>query len=208
MLRRLALELGAIVAVGAIAGSIAARGYLGPRLVHGLARVRPPLLAHGTAVAPPPSEALPEAPLEPEPEPEAPAAAQHDEPVPVAATAAAPLRSALRPALPPRLSRTRQGWRLDLRGLPSVASLTAGLQLRLREASAGGGYIVRRLDQGGVLRATGVTRGDVLVGINGRPLLNADQALDALVAVRTARTVSLRFRRGTGEYVVAAEVLR
>jgi hypothetical protein len=218
MLRRLAIELGVIVAIGAFAGTLTARACIAPRLASAMAvahgsiaavslSLRPAHTTASTALVAAPTPSPPallaeESEAEPEPEPE-------EEPAPTApARGNRSRRAPAAPVLPARLARTRAGWQLDLRGGPDLAGLAAGLQLRPVDAAAGGGYVVRARDRAGYLRAAGVARGDVLVAVNGRPVLDADQALDALLALRTARAVSLRFRRGGGHFVVAAEVLR
>lgn len=227
MLRRLALEFTVIVVVAAIAGTIVTRGYLAPRLARARTVFRVPMFRRVTPRPPPqPSVAplVPSAPsvaavstsLEPgrvsaEPGEQDsvatdPDEAEEDSPEVVTTRR----RIQQRPPLPPRLSRTRSGWRIDLRGIQDITTLVNGAQLWLLEQPPGtpAGYVVRARDRAGYLAAMGIRRGDVLVSVNGHPTLDADQALDALLATRDARVVSLRFRRGQSHYVVTAELVR
>lgn len=70
------------------------------------------------------------------------------------------------------------------------------------------GFVVRRVDLAGYARAAGIRPGDVLLSANGRPLRNADDALDAFIASRHANRVALQFRRGDGRFTVNVELLR
>jgi hypothetical protein len=111
--------------------------------------------------------------------------------------------------LPPRLSRDGAVYRVDVRDGTDVHQLLAGMDLVPdRRPGNTGGYRVRALDSSGYLVSAGVARGDVLVAVNGRPTLNADQALDAYAASRNARRAELRFRRGAQEYAVTFELER
>lgn len=101
------------------------------------------------------------------------------------------------------LSRRGSQWLLDLHGVSQPRSLLSGLHMRpLAEDGAGDGYRVTRLDQRGLCARAGIRPGDDLVAVNGHPVRNADEALDAYIRCRGQRTFALRFRRGASTYTV------
>lgn len=105
------------------------------------------------------------------------------------------------------LTRRGSAWQLDLRGVSHPRALLSGLHLRpLADEGAGDGYRITRLDQRGLCARAGIQPGDVLIAVNGHPLRNADEALDAYVHCRGQRTFALRFRRGGGAYTVPVTV--
>ena len=69
------------------------------------------------------------------------------------------------------------------------------------------GYRVTSTDRAGYARAAGIRPGDVLLSVNGHPLRNADDALDALILARRASRISLVFRRGASRYTVPVEIV-
>lgn len=105
---------------------------------------------------------------------------------------------------------TRRGgvWVADLRALPPVRTVLAGTQLQLpNEGTHGEGYRVVRTDRNGLLAAAGVRPGDVLVGVDGLPLRNPDDVIDAVARLRRATRATFVFRRGGGTFRVPVEVV-
>ena len=110
-------------------------------------------------------------------------------------------------AVAPGVPTQRGPLTLDLRGVRDPTSLVPGAVMTPND-SPEGGYVVRANDRAGFLTSAGVRPGDVLIAVNGRPTLSADQLLAAYVIIRSAPALSLRFRRGSSQFEVAANVLR
>ena len=105
---------------------------------------------------------------------------------------------------------TRRGgvWVADLRALPPVRTVLAGTQLQLpNEGTHGEGYRVVRTDRNGLLAAAGVRPGDVLIGVDGLPLRNPDDVIDAVARLRRATRATFVFRRGGGTFRVPVAVV-
>lgn len=199
-------ELAAVALAGACSGTLIPRIVLPPSAhARSMRRVlSSPPVSELPAPSAPAAEAS--APVEvataaPEPSPE---------PVPdeVEAPRAPRARSGPRP--PQGLERARGRWILDLRGVDNPRSLLSGMDLSPPGApgAAPDGFVVRRTDRAGYARAAGIQPGDVLLSANGRALRSPDDALDAFIASRHARTVALQFRRGAGRYTVHVELRR
>ncbi len=108
--------------------------------------------------------------------------------------------------LRPRMSERPDGTlRLDLRGVSDLAPFSRGFRAR---AAPSGGFEVSSLDAQGYLASAGVSAGDRLVALNGRPTRTLDELLTAYAMARLGSTLSLQFARGAGHYGVRAEVLR
>lgn len=201
-------ELGVVAAAGALCGTLVPRVLLPPTAqARGLRR--PPAVAAATAT-PPPSPSTEAAPAAPPSEPSTELIpAPSTEPLPEEPGAPrARARSASR--VPDGMERARGRWILDLRGVQSPRALLSGMDLA-PPGSPGAptdGFVVRRTDRAGYARAAGIRPGDVLIAANGRALRSPDDALDAFIAARHARSVSLQFRRGDGRYTVQVELLR
>lgn len=211
------------LALTALVGALAwTRGVVAPRLEARSSTWR----ARAAEVPPAPRPTGVRRPAEPEsPRPEA--VALLDAPTIELAVPAAPLRGpALRPELrvrsrghgtsraggdeaaPPttsRLARSAGGWVLDLRGLSNPAEPFFGAFLT---PTGGSGFELRSLDRNGYLAAVGARVGDVLLAVNDRPTLTADEVLSVVASQQRATAVSLRVRRGSVQYRLAVELLR
>jgi hypothetical protein len=112
-----------------------------------------------------------------------------------------------RAPLPAALSRRGSTWVVDARQLPPLRQAMAGARLDPPEpSSASQGYRIAATDRVGLMRAAGIHTGDVLVGVNGLPLRNPDNALDALARLRGATRATFTFERGGVRYTVPVEV--
>lgn len=112
------------------------------------------------------------------------------------------------PSLPRGVTYANRRWVADLRVLPPVRSALAGASVAPPgEGDAREGYQVLSTDHMGLLRAAGVRPGDVLVGVNGMPLRNPDDALDALSQLRGASRATFEFQRGAARYHVPVELV-
>lgn len=202
-------ELGLVALAGALCGTLLPRVLLPPTAqARGL---RPASMARAAAPATAPgSRPVTErsrvvrgtsAPALPEPVPQ-------PSPEPVPEEPRARTRGAARP--PDGMERGRGRWILDLRGVQNPRALLSGMDLAPpgSPGAPADGYVVRHTDRAGYARAAGIRPGDVLVSANGHPLVSPDDALDAFIAARHARSVSLQFRRGEGRYTVQVELLR
>lgn len=113
-------------------------------------------------------------------------------------------------ALPGGALTRRNGWWVaDLRALPPVRTVLAGTQLQPpdeRDPTARG-YRIVRTDNRGLMAAAGIRAGDVLVGVNGMPLRNPDDVLDAVARLRSATRATFEFERGSARYTVPVEVV-
>lgn len=110
--------------------------------------------------------------------------------------------------LPRGVTYANRHWVADLRVLPPVRSALAGASIAPPgEDGTREGYRVLRTDRLGLLRAAGVRPGDVLVGVNGLPLRNPDDALDALSQLRGASRATFEFQRGASRYNVPVELV-
>jgi S1-C subfamily serine protease len=75
-----------------------------------------------------------------------------------------------------------------------------GMQLEARE---GGGYVVSRVRNGSGAQRIGVQPGDLLLGINGRPLEGDPSLRRQVLALRGQSRAFILVQRGAGRYHVA-----
>ncbi|MEI8258746.1 MAG: hypothetical protein WCJ30_24000 [Deltaproteobacteria bacterium] len=112
------------------------------------------------------------------------------------------------PAETPSVYRDGSHVHIDLHGAEPGADLLAGASLVPQDAAAGGGYRVQSLDQAGLLAAAGIAVGDVLVAVDGSPTLTADQALVAFAFAQHAHSARLTMRRADRTFDVVADMVR
>lgn len=148
---------------------------------------------------------LPESPLEPSA-----AVAGADGGAPgeaVARRAAAARGSSARPERDGLLRRERDRWALDLTGVEHPRSVLSGARLRwLGEDNSGEGYVISGLDRNGLMSRVGIRPGDTLVALNGAPLRNPDEALDAYLRAQRATRINLTLARRGVPYTVPVTV--
>lgn len=123
---------------------------------------------------------------------------------------AAPAARAPRPAEAARnglLRRDRDRWNLDLTGVEHPRTLLSGARIRwLGEDNSGEGYEITGLDRNGLMSRAGIRPGDTLVALNGSPLRNPDEALDAYIRARSATRFDLTLSRHGSRYTVPVTV--
>lgn len=202
-------EVLGIAAVAAAAAFALPRLVLPPAVAH---RHRPPARAVEAPAPPAPVITLGDPPAAPDPEPAAPSPPSNALAAPAVPRRAAPRQAAPSPRLAslPRgaLSRRAGRWVVDLHALPPVRTALAGAQLQPPgEGAQSEGYRVVRTDRMGLLDAAGIRPGDVLVGVDGRPLRNPDEALDAYSRLHSANRATFDFRRGGARYSVPVELV-
>lgn len=114
------------------------------------------------------------------------------------------------PALAGRASVLRREgnrWLLDLTGVEHPRTLLSGARVRwLGEDNSGEGYVISGLDANGLMSRAGIRPGDTLVSLNGTPLRNPDEALDAYVRARNATRFELTLSRRGSNYTVPVTV--
>jgi len=210
--RRWCKELCWVAALGAFFG------FALPRVIlpaHYARAQRMPWRAPAVVAPPVPSEAppgpameieldgLPESPMEPT------AAAAGDGGT-TAAEAVAHRGHASRGASGPRgglLRRDRDRWVLDLTGVEHPRTMLSGARIRwLGEDNSGDGYVITGLDRNGLMSRVGIRPGDTLVALNGSPLRNPDEALDAYIRARSATRFDLTLARRGARYTVPVTV--
>ena len=206
-MRRWCKELCWVAALGAFVG------FALPRVIlpaHYARAQRMPWRAPAPPrAAPPPAEPepgpaveidldeLPESPMQPT---AAPDDARDAHRGPTARAAAARARGAL-------LQRDRDRWRLDLTGVEHPRAMLAGARIRwLGEDGPGEGYEITGLDRHGLMSRVGIRPGDTLVALNGSPLRNPDEALDAYIRARGASRIDLTLARRGARYTVPVTV--
>ncbi len=105
------------------------------------------------------------------------------------------------------LHRERDRWVLDLTGVERPRTLLSGARVRwLGEDDSGEGYEITGLDRNGLMARAGIRPGDKLVSLNGTPLRNPDEALDAYVRARNATRFDLTLSRRGSNYTVPVTV--
>lgn len=105
------------------------------------------------------------------------------------------------------LRRDHDRWSLDLTGVEHPRSMLSGARIRwLGEDDSGEGYEITGLDRNGLMARVGIRPGDTLVALNGRPLRNPDEALDAYVRARSATRFDLTLARRGSQYTVPVTV--
>ena len=98
-------------------------------------------------------------------------------------------------------------WNLDLTGVEHPRAMLSGARVRwLGEDGSGEGYEITGLDRNGLMSRVGIRPGDTLVSLNGSPLRNPDEALDAYVRARGATHFDLTLARGGARYTVPVTV--
>lgn len=133
-------------------------------------------------------------------------AVEDDEPADVA-SARTRSRGAAPPARPSVLRREGSHWLLDLTGVEHPRTLLSGARVRwLGEDNSGEGYEITGLDRNGLMSRAGIRPGDTLVSLNGTPLRNPDEAIDAYVRARNATHFDLTLARRGGRYTVPVTV--
>ncbi|TAK18884.1 MAG: hypothetical protein EPO40_35655 [Myxococcaceae bacterium] len=211
-MRRWCKELCWVAALGAFFG------FALPRVIlpaHYARAQRMPWRAPAVVAPPVPAEAppgpameieldgLPESPMEPT------AAASGDGGT-TAAEAVAHRGRASRGASGPRgglLRRDRDRWVLDLTGVEHPRTMLSGARIRwLGEDNSGDGYVITGLDRNGLMSRVGIRPGDTLVALNGSPLRNPDEALDAYIRARSATRFDLTLARRGARYTVPVTV--
>jgi len=114
-----------------------------------------------------------------------------------------PAEVAARRARDRLLHRERDRWVLDLTGVEHPRTLLSGARVRwLGEDDSGEGYEITGLDRNGLMSRAGIRPGDKLVSLNGTPLRNPDEALDAYVRARNATRFDLTLSRRGSNYTV------
>lgn len=105
------------------------------------------------------------------------------------------------------LRRERDRWALDLTGVEHPRSVLSGARLRwLGEDNSGEGYVISGLDRNGLMSRVGIRPGDTLVALNGSPLRNPDEALDAYLRVQRETRFNLTLARHGVPYTVPVTV--
>lgn len=118
-----------------------------------------------------------------------------------------PAEMAARRARDRLLHRERDRWVLDLTGVEHPRALLTGARVRwLGEDNSGEGYEISGLDRNGLMSRAGIRNGDKLVALNGTPLRNPDEALDAYVRARNATRFDLTLSRRGTTYTVPVTV--
>ncbi len=101
------------------------------------------------------------------------------------------------------LRRERGGWVLDLGGVHNPRALLDGARVRwLGEDGSGEGYEITGLDVRGLMARAGIRPGDTLVSLDGQPLRNPDEAIDAWVRARRSPTHALTLSRRGSRYTL------
>ena len=101
------------------------------------------------------------------------------------------------------LHREHGVWIFDVSGVPHPRSLLDGARVRwLGEDGSGEGYEITGLDARGLMARVGIRPGDTLVSLDGYPLTNPDQAIDAWVRARHAARHELVLARRGARYRV------
>ena len=210
--RRWCKELCWVAALGAFFG------FALPRVIlpaHYARAQRMPWRAPAVVTSPAPSEAppgpameieldvLPESPMEPT------AAASGDGGA-ASAEAVAHRGHASRSGSGARgglLRRDHDRWVLDLTGVEHPRTMLSGARIRwLGEDNSGDGYVITGLDRNGLMSRVGIRPGDTLVALNGSPLRNPDEALDAYIRARSATRFDLTLARRGARYTVPVTV--
>lgn len=105
------------------------------------------------------------------------------------------------------LRRERDRWVLDLTGVEHPRTMLSGARIRwLGEDGSGEGYVITGLDRNGLMSRVGIRPGDTLVALNGSPLRNPDEALDAYIRARSATRFVLTLARRGARYTVPVTV--
>lgn len=105
------------------------------------------------------------------------------------------------------LHREGDRWILDLTGVEHPRSLLSGARIRwLGEDNSGDGYVITGLDRNGLMSRVGIRPGDTLMALNGSPLRNPDEALDAYIRARNATRFVLTLARRGARYTVPVTV--
>ena len=212
--RRWCKELCWVAALGAFFG------FALPRVIlpaHYARAQRMPWRAPAVVVAPTPTETppgpaveidldeLPESPLEPA------ARSAGDGPATPGESTGRP-RSTARSASVENpgwtvLRRDHDRWNLDLTGVEHPRTMLSGARIRwLGEDNSGEGYEITGLDRTGLMARVGIRPGDTLVALNGSPLRNPDEALDAYIRARSATHFNLTLARRGVPYTVPVTV--
>lgn len=207
-----------VAALGAFAGFALPRVILPAHYARAQRMPWRPAAAAATVVAPPapalapPGPAmdigiddLPESPLEPSA-----AVAGADGGAPEEASVhhtSAARASSARSARDGLLRRERDRWALDLTAVEHPRSVLSGARLRwLGEDNSGEGYVISGLDRNGLMSRVGIRPGDTLVALNGAPLRNPDEALDAYLRAQRASRINLTLARRGVPYTVPVTV--
>ena len=105
------------------------------------------------------------------------------------------------------LRRDHDHWNLDLTGVEHPRTMLSGARIRwLGEDGSGEGYEITGLDRNGLMARVGIRPGDTLVALNGSPLRNPDEALDAYIRARGATHFNLTLARRGAPYTVPVTV--
>jgi len=214
--RRWCKELCWVAALGAFTGFALPRVMLPGQYARAqrMPWVAPRHADADAGVRPPPGPAeeirladLPESPLPPGVAPrDAGAVAEvdeDDEDAAVSARPRSPAETAARRARDRLLHRERGRWVLDLTGVEHPRTLLSGARVRwLGEDDSGEGYEITGLDRTGLMSRAGIRPGDKLVALNGTPLRNPDEALDAYVRAHNATRFDLTLSRRGSNYTV------
>ena len=83
-----------------------------------------------------------------------------------------------------------------------IEDVTPAIARQLRVPSGRGGAVVSRLDPRGAAAQQGLTRGDVILSVNGQDTTTIDEVADALDAVPTGRTARIIVWRQGREILV------
>jgi len=105
------------------------------------------------------------------------------------------------------LRRDHDRWSLDLTGVEHPRAMLSGARIRwLGEDNSGEGYEITGLDRNGLMSRVGIRTGDTLVALNGSPLRNPDEAIDAYIRARRASRIDLTLARRGARYTVPVTV--
>ncbi|MBK6531574.1 MAG: hypothetical protein IPF99_18785 [Deltaproteobacteria bacterium] len=105
------------------------------------------------------------------------------------------------------MRRDHDRWVLDLTGVEHPRTMLSGARIRwLGEDNSGDGYVITGLDRNGLMSRVGIRPGDTLVALNGSPLRNPDEALDAYIRARSATRFDLTLARRGARYTVPVTV--
>ncbi len=117
-------------------------------------------------------------------------------------------RGVARAPLPVGVRYENRHWIADLDALPPPRVALAGASIAPPgDGGTAEGYRIVSTDRMGLLRAAGIARGDVLVGVDGMPMRATNEALDALSRLRGARRATFEFTRGGARYDVSVELV-
>jgi membrane-associated protease RseP (regulator of RpoE activity) len=209
--RRWCKELCWVAALGAFVGFALPRAILPAHYARAQRmpwRPPPAAVVAAAAAADVPVGPAEEIDLDELPEGPAPAAPAAAGDAPDESAARAP--RAARPAGPARiglLRRDHDRWNLDLTGVEHPRTLLSGARIRwLGEDNSGEGYEITGLDRNGLMSRAGIRAGDTLVALNGSPLRNPDEALDAYIRARSATRFDLTLSRRGSRYTVPVTV--